>query len=107
MILQHLTDLVTTSAGHVLALAPGDPTPVPIPTVAPTGSGVMHFLFTVVVPIIIAVLGVAILARSRKGDMSATMNSTAVALVGIAFLGLATTLAFLGLGSFLVDLAVK
>jgi hypothetical protein len=78
-----------------------DPTPAPggdvtSVKVAFNSAGVMKFLFGTAGPIALALLGIFILFRSRRGDWSATMNAGGVALVGCLFLGGAGVLVLLG-----------
>jgi hypothetical protein len=96
-------DAIRVVLGHVGVLV--DPTTGPMPTRSVNTDGILKFMITTVAPILLAALGIVVLARSRRGEMSATMNSTAIALVGIALLGGATSLVFLG--GWLVDMAIK
>jgi hypothetical protein len=64
--------------------------------VAFNSAGLMKTMFGVVAPILVAILGIITIARSRKGDWSATMNSGGVLLVGLLLLGGAGLLVAIG-----------
>lgn len=103
--LTQLYETATLAAGRFLAV---DPSPAPGPA-APVSvhfnyDGVMRFLISWIGPILLAALGVVFLARARKGELSATFNSGAVALIGVVFL--VGSAALLGLGGWLSDLVV-
>jgi hypothetical protein len=107
MMIQHLADLITTTAGHVLALAPGDPSTAPGVPGAPapkafTGSGILKLLL-IALQIGGAALGVFFIFRAKKGDLSATMSSGAVFLVGLAVFAGSSTLLLLSLTTGLLD----
>jgi len=93
----HLAGLVADATG-VLA----QPTPTPeSPTIIDT-TNVVNFIATKVAPILLAVLGVIFISRAGKGEMSKVLTSSAIAIVGLAFIVGAGALFFLGEG--LVDL---
>ncbi|MDT5024789.1 MAG: hypothetical protein QOE61_1215 [Micromonosporaceae bacterium] len=83
----------------VLAAEPS-PSPVPAPVINTTG--VVQFLATKIAPILLAVLGVIFISRAGKGEMSRVLTSSAIAIVGLAFIAGATALFFFGRN--LVDL---
>lgn len=58
--------------------------------------GVLTFLATKIAPILLAVLGVIFLSRAGKGEMSRVLTSSAIAIVGLAFIAGAATLFFVG-----------
>jgi len=71
----------------------------------PTGintEGVVKFLLSRIAPIFLAVLGLIFIGRAGKGEVSKVVTSSAIAIVGLAFIGGALALIFLG--SYLVDL---
>jgi len=86
-----------TVASAVDALAPlAAPTAEPE---APTGfntEGVVSFLASKVAPILLAVLGVIFIGRASKGEISKVLTSSAIAIVGLAFIAGAATLFFVG-----------
>jgi hypothetical protein len=67
--------------------------------------GVLTFLATKIAPILLAILGVIFLSRAGKGEMSRVLTSSAIAIVGLAFIAGAATLFFVGEG--VVDLLFK
>jgi hypothetical protein len=76
---------------------------------APSGeintNGVLSFIATKIAPILLAVLGVIFISRAGKGEMSRVLTSSAIAIVGLAFIAGAATLFFVGQG--LVDVIFK
>ena len=66
----------------------------------PTGqintSGIVEFFATNIAPILLAVLGVIFIGRASKGEVSKVLTSSAIAIVGLAFIAGAATLFFLG-----------
>ena len=81
-----------THALHTLAL-------VPLAEPAPTGintDGVVSFFASKVAPILLAVLGVIFIGRASKGEVSKVLTSSAIALLGLAFIAGAATLFFVG-----------
>lgn len=67
--------------------------------------GVLTFVATKIAPILLAVLGVIFISRAGKGEMSRVLTSSAIAIVGLAFIAGAATLFFVGEG--LVNLLFK
>jgi hypothetical protein len=89
-LLPHVREL----ALGVLAGEPSpDPSPVPINT-----DGIVQFIATKVTPILLAVLGVIFISRAGKGEMSKVLTSSAIAIVGLAFIAGAGALFFFGEG---------
>jgi len=64
--------------------------------------GIIDFFLSKIAPILLGVLGLIFIGRANKGEISKVMTSSAIAIVGLAFIAGAITLVFLG-GS-LVDL---
>jgi len=65
----------------------------------PTGintQGVVSFFAKDVAPILLAVLGVIFIGRAGRGEISKVLTSSAIAIVGLAFIAGAATLFFLG-----------
>jgi hypothetical protein len=83
----------------VLAAEPS-PSPVPGPVVNTTG--IVQFIATKIAPILLAALGVIFISRAGKGEMSRVLTSSAIAIMGLAFIAGATALFFFGKN--LVDL---
>ncbi|WP_329106285.1 hypothetical protein OG792_00560 [Micromonospora sp. NBC_01699] len=66
---------------------------------APTGintDGVVSFFASKIAPILLAVLGVIFISRASRGEISKVLTSSAIAIVGLAFIAGAATLFFVG-----------
>ena len=61
-------------------------------------NGVLSFIATKIAPILLAVLGVIFISRAGKGEMSKVLTSSAIAVVGLAFIAGAGALFFFGEG---------
>lgn len=71
----------------------------------PTGintEGVVTFFAKNIAPILLAVLGVIFIGRASRGEISKVLTSSAIAIVGLAFIAGAATLFFVG--DYLIDL---
>jgi hypothetical protein len=71
----------------------------------PTGintEGVVTFFASNIAPILLAVLGVIFIGRASRGEISKVLTSSAIAIVGLAFIAGAATLFFVG--DYLIDL---
>ena len=91
-----------TSAAHALrTLAP----------IAAAGAeaintdGIVTFFASKIAPILLAVLGVIFIGRASKGEISKVLTSSAIAIVGLAFIAGAATLFFVG--DYLIKLIFK
>ena len=66
----------------------------------PNGSinteGIVTFFASNIAPILLAVLGVIFIGRASRGEISKVLTSSAIAIVGLAFIAGAATLFFLG-----------
>lgn len=79
-------------AADTLALAPTpDPSPKEINT-----DGVVSFFASKIAPILLAVLGVIFIGRASRGEISRVLTSSAIAIIGLAFIAGAATLFFVG-----------
>lgn len=89
------------SAAHAvqaLALFPlAEPAPKGIDT-----ENVVSFFASKIAPILLAVLGVIFIGRASRGEISKVLTSSAIAIVGLAFIAGAATLFFVG--DYLIDL---
>jgi len=65
-------------------------------------TGVVKFFASNIAPILLAVLGVIFIGRASRGEISKVLTSSAIAIVGLAFIAGAATLFFLG--DFLINL---
>ena len=90
-----------TAAVDALALAP---TPGSTPKSINT-DGIIDFFATKIAPILLAVLGIIFIGRASRGEISRVLTSSAIAIIGLAFIAGAATLLFFG-GS-LIDLLFK
>jgi hypothetical protein len=90
---------VAQLAQDILAAAPTPP-----PPVAPAGDGnvvvntdgVLKFFITQVAPILCAFIGCGMIARSSRGDVGKVVTTSGISIVGMAFLGGAGALFFVG-----------
>ncbi len=64
--------------------------------------GILTFFATKIAPILLAALGVIFIGRASKGEISKVLTSSAIAIVGLAFIAGAATM-FL-LGDYLINL---
>lgn len=101
MIITTLTSLAGESvlrdlhdAAHTLLAA--EPTPPPSPNI--NTNGIVEFIATKIAPILLAVLGVVFISRAGKGEMSKVLTSSAIAIVGLAFIAGAGALFLFGEG---------
>ncbi len=96
---------VVRATGDIVLPAANDPTPLlgveqteqPAPNLINT-DGIVNFIATKVTPILLAVLGVIFISRAGKGEMSKVLTSSAIAIVGLAFIVGAGALFFFGEG---------
>ena len=93
------TELVTqavdalTSVPSVFAAEPENP--------GINTDGIVTFFASKIAPILLAVLGVIFIGRASKGEISKVLTSSAIAIVGLAFIAGAATLFFVG--DYLID----
>ncbi|MEO3742376.1 hypothetical protein [Plantactinospora sp. B5E13] len=81
-----------THALHTIAVvAAEEPGPDGINT-----DGVVNFFATNIAPILLAVLGVIFIGRASRGEISKVLTSSAIAILGLAFIAGAATLFFVG-----------
>lgn len=79
-----------------------EPLPTPAPDPVINTDGVVSFIATKIAPILLAAVGVLFISRAGKGEMSKVLTSSAIAIIGLAFIAGATALFFFGKA--LVDL---
>jgi hypothetical protein len=82
-------------AGELQSIGAALAEPAPPPKEINT-TGVVSFIATKIAPILLAVLGVIFISRAGKGEMSKVITSSAIAIVGLAFIAGAATLFFVG-----------
>jgi len=81
--------------GILAAPAPGDV----------NTQGILVFFASKIAPILLAVLGVIFIGRASKGEVSRVLTSSAIAIIGLAFIAGAATL--LVVGDSLIKLVFK
>src|ERR1700751_556620 len=59
-------------------------------------SGLVEFFASKIAPIMLAVLGVIFIGRASKGEVSKVLTSSAIAIIGLAFIAGAVSLFFVG-----------
>ena len=91
------TELATQAASVLERITLAAPEPKGIDT-----NGVVKFFASNIAPILLAVLGVIFIGRASRGEISKVLTSSAIAIVGLAFIAGAATLFFVG--DFLIDL---
>ncbi len=99
----------TTHAADVLAVVTGKLAPTPT-TPATTAGGIntealVSFFASKIAPILLAVLGIIFIGRASKGEISRVLTSSAIAIIGLAFIAGAVSLFFVG--DYLINLAFK
>ena len=72
-----------------------------LPGAAPAPNGInterfVTFVASKIAPILLAVLGVIFIGRASRGEISKVLTSSAIAIVGLAFIAGAATLFFVG-----------
>jgi hypothetical protein len=77
-------------------LLAAEPSPPPGPATPINTTGVVNFIATKIAPILLAVLGVIFISRAGKGEMSKVLTSSAIAIVGLAFIAGAGALFLFG-----------
>ncbi|GAB3796640.1 hypothetical protein [Micromonospora zhanjiangensis] len=96
MIATELVDAAWTGAAHAFqTLTAAVPAAAPAPKTINT-EGVVTFFASKVAPILLAVLGVIFIGRASRGEISKVLTSSAIAIVGLAFIAGAATLFFVG-----------
>jgi len=70
------------------------------PPAAPTGGintdGILSFFATKILPILLCLLGIVFIGRANKGEVSKTITSSGIAILGLVFMAGAGTLFFVG-----------
>lgn len=72
------------------------PTPDPAPSGDLNTGGVVSFFASKIAPILLAALGVIFIGRASRGEISKVLTSSAIAIVGLAFIAGATVLFLVG-----------
>ncbi|MDP9798237.1 hypothetical protein J2S43_006749 [Catenuloplanes nepalensis] len=58
--------------------------------------GIVGFFASKIAPILLAALGIIFIGRASRGEISKVLTSSAIAIVGLAFIAGAATLFFVG-----------
>jgi hypothetical protein len=91
-------DVLAVVTGKLAPLAPAQPTDI-------NTTGVVSFFASKIAPILLAVLGVIFIGRASRGEISRVLTSSAIAIIGLAFIAGAVSLFFVG--DYLINLAFK
>jgi hypothetical protein len=102
MIFIQLIETAWSTGAHAAESVIAGPTPGPEPGGTINTEGVVSFFASRIAPILLAVLGVIFIGRASKGEISKVLTSSAIAIVGLAFIAGAATLFIVGEG--LIDL---
>ncbi|MEU2613281.1 hypothetical protein ABZ570_17110 [Micromonospora sp. NPDC007271] len=95
MIAIELMGTVTSAVDHALHALASTPLAEPAPKGIATDK-IVSFFASKVAPILLAVLGVIFIGRASRGEISKVLTSSAIAIVGLAFIAGAATLFFVG-----------
>jgi hypothetical protein len=87
--------IATELATHVVTVLQQGTLAAPDPKGINT-EGVVTFFASNIAPILLAVLGVIFIGRASRGEISKVLTSSAIAIVGLAFIAGAATLFFVG-----------
>jgi hypothetical protein len=90
-----LTDMSATQIGDALWQAALGGLAAPAPGEINT-DGILTFFASKVAPILLAILGVIFIGRASRGEVSRVLTSSAIAIIGLAFIAGAATLFFVG-----------
>ena len=101
MIISTLAHLAGDSVLHGVhdvaqVLLAAEPSPEPPSGANINTDGIVQFIATKIAPILLAVLGVIFISRAGKGEMSKVLTSSAIAIVGLAFIAGAGALFIFG-----------
>lgn len=102
MIATQLVSTTWAAANQLAAAAQYVPLAAPDQPKGINTEGIVTFFASNVAPILLAVLGVIFIGRASRGEISKVLTSSAIAIVGLAFIAGAATLFFVG--DYLIDL---
>jgi type IV secretory pathway VirB2 component (pilin) len=97
-----LIELSHTLHNVVAQTSLADPSPAPTDI---NTQGIVSFFASKIAPILLAVLGVIFIGRAGKGELSRVLTSSAIAIIGLAFIAGAVSLFFVG--DYLIGLIFK
>jgi small-conductance mechanosensitive channel len=78
-----LDSIIVAAAGWA---AQPTPTGAPVDGPAVNTEGIIQFIATKIVPILLAVIGVIFISRAGKGEMSRVLTSSGIVILGLAFI---------------------
>lgn len=94
---------VARNVGQTVGAVAAAPTPTDAPEPGEINTrGVQTFIASKIAPILLAALGVIFISRAGKGEMSKVLTSSAIAIIGLAFI--AGAFALFAFGENLVEL---
>jgi hypothetical protein len=96
--LTHGADALAVVTGKLAPTPPAQPSEI-------NTNGLVSFFASKIAPILLAVLGVIFIGRASKGEVSKVLTSSAIAIIGLAFIAGALSLFFVG--DYLISLAFK
>lgn len=96
MMFVELGHAVLAQARHVADVLAYAPTPDPSAPKEINTDAVVSFFATKIAPILLAVLGIIFIGRASRGEISRVLTSSAIAIIGLAFIAGAATLFFVG-----------
>jgi hypothetical protein len=76
----------TSLIGAVAEIVLAAPTPSPGGGGTINTTGILEFFASKIAPILLAVLGVIFIGRASRGEVSKVLTSSAIAVIGIAFI---------------------
>ena len=88
--------IATELATHVVTALQQGPLAAPQNPKGINTQGIVTFFASNIAPILLAVLGVIFIGRASRGEISKVLTSSAIAIVGLAFIAGAATLFFVG-----------
>jgi hypothetical protein len=94
----HATDALAVVTGKFAPTPPAQPSEI-------NTNGLVSFFASKIAPILLAVLGIIFIGRASKGEVSKVLTSSAIAIIGLAFIAGALSLFFVG--DYLINLAFK
>jgi hypothetical protein len=101
MIIANLVQLAGEPLVHAVRetaqiLSAPEPAPTNAPATPINTDNVVRFISLKIAPILLAVLGVIFISRAGKGEMSKVLTSSAIAIIGLAFIAGAGALFLFG-----------
>jgi hypothetical protein len=88
--------IATELATHVMTVLHQSPLAAPDQPKGINTQGIVTFFAKNIAPILLAILGVIFIGRASRGEISKVLTSSAIAIVGLAFIAGAATLFFVG-----------